>query len=254
MAGSTRVAVVSRNFAQRAWPNQDPIGKILLTAGATPVRLTIIGMVSDVEHGGRQFGANQQADVYLSIFQSPPRSPALLTLIVRTGTRTATVLPALQEVLKRNDPSLAIYDVQTLQARLDGQTSTGRFLVTLMASFALLGLTLAAVGVYAVIAYTVSQRTREVGIRMALGAHRSQVITQVVQQGLTPVLAGITFGLAALWYLQRFMGALLYGLSPLDPPTLASTAFLLILVGTTASLLPALRAARVPPVVALRHD
>jgi predicted permease len=253
IAGAERVLVVGETFAKRAWPNEPAVGKRLLTEGTAPIALTVVGVVPDLSHSGLQ-GAQEQPDVYVAVFQSPPRSPSLLTLFVRTTAPAPTVVNALRPILRDIDPNLPFYDVQTMEARLGAQTSTGRFLVTLMGAFGVLGLILATVGVYGVIAYTVAQRTREIGIRMALGATRSTVMWHVMLQTLVPVVAGVAVGYACIWYLQRFVTSLLYGVSALDPATLIGAPLLLIAMAMLATCAPAQRAARIQPVTALRNE
>ncbi|HUQ81570.1 MAG TPA: ABC transporter permease [Gemmatimonadaceae bacterium] len=254
VAGGPRAILVSERLAKRTWPNESAIGKQLRAVGPTPNPFTVVGVVSDVAHSGLSVDgeASQTPDVYLSVYQSPPRSPALVTVFVRTSSEASSLLPAMRRVLKAIDPNLALYDVQTMAARLDAQTATGRFLVRLMTAFGALGLLLAAVGVYGVIAYGVAQRTREIGVRVALGASRSAIVRQVVGSGMTPVAMGAAVGLGGVWGLERFVRSLLYGVKPSDPLILAGTLLLLGLAGLVASWIPARKAASVEPLVALR--
>ena len=177
-----------------------------------------------------------------------------MTAFVRTAADAATLLPAMRRSLAGIDPNLAFYDVQTLAARLDAQTATGRFLVRLMTAFGALGLLLAAVGVYGVIAYGVAQRTREIGVRVALGASRGAIVRQVVGTGMRPVLVGAVVGVVGVWGLERFVRSLLYGVKPTDPFILAGSLALLGAAALIASWLPARRAAGVEPLVALRGE
>ena len=254
VATGPRVLVVSERFAKQAWPNESAIGKQLRSIGPTPTPWTVIGVVREVSHSGLDAEAAQIADVYISVFQSPPRSPALVTAFVRTNTDAATLLPAMRRILAGVDPNLAFYDVQTLGARLDAQTATGRFLVQLMTAFGVLGLLLAAVGVYGVIAYGVAQRTREIGVRVALGASRGAIVREVISTGMRPVLAGAIVGLGGVWALERFVRSLLYGVKPSDPVILVGTLLLLAGAALLASWLPARKAAGVEPLIALRGN
>ena len=254
VAGGPRAIVVSERLASRTWPGESAIGKQLRSIGPTPTPFTVVGVVSEVAHGGLSGESSQTPDVYLSVFQSPPRSPALVTVFVRTNADASTLLPAMRRVLAGIDPNLALYDVQTLAARLDAQTATGRFLVRLMTAFGALGLLLAAVGVYGVIAYGVAQRTREIGVRVALGASRGAIVRQVVGTGMRPVAIGAVVGLGGVWALERFVRSLLYGVKASDPVILIGTLVLLGAAGFIASWLPARKAASVEPLIALRGN
>jgi ABC-type antimicrobial peptide transport system permease subunit len=175
-----------------------------------------------------------------------------VTVFVRTNAEASTLLPAMRRVLAAIDPNLAFYDVQTLSARVNAQTATGQFLVRLMTAFGALGLLLAGVGVYGVIAYGVAQRTREIGVRVALGASRGDIVRHVVVGGMQPVLVGAALGVACVWGLERFVRSLLYGVKPGDPVILGGTLLLLGAAALLACWLPARRAAAVEPLVALR--
>jgi predicted permease len=257
VAGGPRAVVLSQRLANRVWPGESAVGKqlrgVTAAASATPPPLfTVVGVAADVAHAGLDVDAREAVDVYLSAYQSPPRSPALLTFFVRTRADVATLMPTMRQMLAAIDPNLAFYDVQTMRARLDSQTATGRFLVRLMTSFGVLGLLLAAVGVYGVIAYGVAQRTREIGVRVALGASRGTIVRQVVGSGMLPVVIGAVVGLGGVWALERFVRSLLYGVKPSDPVILVGTVALLAGAALGASWFPARRAAGVDPLVALR--
>ena len=252
--GAPVVAVVSERLAAIAWPGQAPSGKRLRVAGNTDIDITVIGVAADVKHGGLQTDDVPQADIYLNLYQWAPRSPSLVTLFLATQQSPDAVIPQVAPILRRVDGTLAFFDVRTMAQRLRDQTATGRLLITIMVAFAGIGLVLAALGVYGIIAYTAAQRTREVGIRLALGADRSVVFRQVIRQAITPVVAGVVLGGVSVAYFTRFLESLLYGLSPLDPAVLAATALALLLVAVVASWLPARRATRVDPVMALRTE
>jgi predicted permease len=252
VATGPRAILVSEKFAKRAWPNESAVGKQLRSIGPTATPYTIVGVVADVQHDGLSAEASETPDVYLSVYQSPPRSPALVTVFVRTNAEASTLLPAMRRVLGAIDPNLAFYDVQTLSARVATQTATGQFLVRLMTAFGALGLLLAGVGVYGVIAYGVAQRTREIGVRVALGASRGDIVRHVVVGGMQPVLIGAALGVAGVWGLERFVRSLLYGVKPGDPVILVGTLVLLAVTALVACWLPARRAAAVEPLVALR--
>ena len=254
VSGAPGAVVVGERFAREVWPGESAIGKRLIGEGASASVLTVVGVAADIEYGGLAVEESEAADVYFSALQFPPRSPPIATLFVRTDRASAPLAAALQAALRDIDPRLPFYDVRTMRARLDEQTATSRFLVRLMGLFAGFGLLLAAVGIYGVISYTVAQRVREIGIRVALGADRARVVRDVVQDALGPALAGVAVGLVGVWWLGRFVATLLYGVSAADAATLAATTLTLVLVAAAASWLPARRAARVEPLVALRAE
>lgn len=163
-------------------------------------------------------------------------------------------LAPVTRAIAARDPDLPLARVMTMDEVLAGAVQGQRFTMTLMAGFALLALFLSALGVYAVIAYSVSQRTREIGIRLALGADGALVRRMIVGQGLRPALIGVTLGLVAAAALSRFLAALLYGVTPLDPATYLSVPVLLLVVAVLSSAAPALRATRVDPALALREE
>jgi putative ABC transport system permease protein len=254
VAGGMRNIVIGSRLAAKLWPGESAIGKELRTVGGTPVPLTVVGVVADVEHSGRQTDSQAQDDIYISAFQSPPRSPAMLTLFVQSNLPPTELQTALQSRLRAIDPYLPLFDVQSMQQRLDAQTATARMLVWLMIAFATLGLVLAAVGVFGVISYSVVQRTREIGVRLALGATPSSIRRQVVGSALVPVVAGLATGMIGVWVAGRFVTALLYGVAPSDPAILAGTTVALLLVASLASWWPARVASSVPPMLALRSE
>ena len=253
-ATSPRVVVVSETFAKRTWPEGRATGRVLLTIGDNPQPLQVVGVAADVGHSGLQASDMQPMDLYASVLQWPARSPSMMTLLVRSALPTAVVRPALEDVLRGVDANLPFFNVQTMRARLDGQTTYPRFLVMLMNSFAALALLLAAIGVYGVISHHVGLQTREIGVRAALGADRSRITTHVLRHALVPVASGAAIGVAAAWGLSRVVASLLYDVSPFDVPTLLLAIGLVLVAGSVAAALPAWRASRVNPVVALTAD
>ncbi len=249
-----RVVVVNEALVRSAWPGKDPVGQRLFTESSPPVELQVIGVVADVGHDGLQTDDTPRADVYFSVYQSPPRSPSLLTLFARADESPSQLIRPLEARLRELDPALAFYDVETLRGRLDRQTTTARVLIVIMSTFAGLGLLLAGLGIYGIVGHAVSQRTREIGIRMALGAGPGKILAQVLRQSVAPVAAGLVLGLAGIVGLTRFLATLLYGLSPLDPITLAGTAGILLAVAGVASWIPARRAMQTQPTMALRAE
>ncbi|HKG92908.1 MAG TPA: FtsX-like permease family protein, partial [Gemmatimonadaceae bacterium] len=249
-----RAVVVSEAFARRVWPDAPAVGRRLRSLGPQPTPYTVVGVVGEVEHAGLTTDALRAADIYISVFQSPPRSPAVMNVIARTASaRPAELASALRAAIGEAAPGLPPFDVRTMEERLSEQTAGARLLVLLMGAFATLALALAAVGIYGVLAYVVAQRTRELGIRAALGARPGDLVRHVLSQGLRPVLAGVAVGAAGVLALTRLITAMLYGVSPTDPLTLAGVAALLLAVSAAACCVPALRAARVDPQEALRE-
>jgi putative ABC transport system permease protein len=247
--------IVSDEFARRYWPGESPLGKRLLSTGPGPTKtFTVVGLVRNVRHAGRDTGGLQQPDVYLPLYQFPPRTPALLTVMARTSGDPRALAAPLQSAMREALPDLPPYDVQTMAQRLGQQTARGRYAVFVMAGFAVLALVLASVGVYGLISYNVAQRTREIGIRLALGATRQSVLMMIVRRGALPMAAGIAGGLAAVVLLGRVIAGMLYGLDPLDPWVLGGAAGALAVIGLAACCWPAMRATRIDPTEAMRAD
>jgi putative ABC transport system permease protein len=253
IAGSPGALVVSEAFARRYFPGKDPVGQRLLTLGPSPLPMTIVGVVSDVRHSGLSTDFFEDPDVYVSLYQFPARTPATLTLIARAVADPSPAIAPLQAAVRAAAPELAPYDILTMEERLERQTARGRYAVVVMAGFAVLALALAAVGIYGLISYTVAMRTREIGVRIALGAHRTEVVWLVVRKGAIAVLGGVAVGLVIVGLGARVIAGLLYGLDPVDPPVLLLTALVLTAIGLCACLIPALRAARIEPVTAMRE-
>jgi putative ABC transport system permease protein len=253
-AGAPPVLIIGDAMAKRYWPGQNPIGKRLKGGNPKNPEITVIGMTAPIKHGGLLAQEGVDPDVYIPSLQSPPRSPSILTLLVRTSVPPKNLVNPIRGAVKEAASDLAVYDAATMQELLDRQTAQGRFLAFLMTVFSLLALTLAAIGVYGVISYIVSQRTREVGIRVALGARKGAVIGLVVRRAVSLVALGVAAGLVLAFAFNRFVQSQLYGVSPNDPATLAGTALVLLLVALAASFLPARRATRIEPVITLRAE
>ena len=247
--------IVSDGFARRYWPGEDPVGKRLLSAGpGTPRTLTVVAVVDDVEHAGFEAGGLEQPDVYLALYQFAPRTPALLTVMARVSGDPLAAIQPLQQAMREAAPDLPAYDVQTMAQRLNRQTARGRYAVFVMGGFAVLALALASVGVYGLISYNVVQRTREIGIRLALGSSRRAVLLMIVRRAAVPLTLGIAGGLLAVVLLGRVIAGMLYGLDPLDPWVLGGAALALATIGLAAACWPALRASRLDPLDAIRSD
>jgi predicted permease len=250
------VVVISRAAAQRLWPGESAIGK-RLKPGAYESPLPwfeVVGVVGDVNHRGLGGEVQSDPDLYLAIFQSPARSPTRMAVLVRTEGKPEALAAPVRQVIRELAPALTAYDVQTIEQRLAAQTTRGSSLVRLMTVLAGIALLLAMIGIYGLLSYSVTQRVREIGVRMALGADRGRVVGMIVRGALALIVAGLALGLVAVMLLNRFLTSLLYGVSPSDPGTLAATALLLLGVALAACCIPALQATRISPVSALRTE
>jgi putative ABC transport system permease protein len=240
------VVIINESLAKRIFPNEDPLGKRLKHAAQWQ---TVIGIVGDV----RQRRLNEEAYPQLYVPYADFKHTTM-TLAIRTKANPATLVPAVQREIQTLDPALPIFNVMTLDGFI-GRTIAGwRLSAWLLGLFAGLALSLAAVGIYGVLSYSTEQRTREIGLRMALGAQRSDVLRLIVGQGLKAVAVGIAIGLVAALALSRVMKSFLFGVTATDPLTFASVALLLIVVALTASYLPARRAAKADPMIALGRE
>ena len=211
--------------------------------------LTVVGVVSRVKQYG--VDADARVVVYLPHTQYASRS-SYVTL--RTSADPSSLIAPVRQALREFDADLPMYRVRTMEERVDASLARPRFAMTLLTVFASLALVLAAIGIYGVLAYLVSQSTRDIGIRLALGATEQNVLRLVLQQGAVVTAAGLLIGLAGAWALSRFMESLLFGVSGTDGGTFVAVALLLVPVSIAATLIPARRAARVDPMVALRVE
>jgi putative ABC transport system permease protein len=245
-----KVAIINRTMADKFWPHQDPIGKHFAHNDPHPKWFTVVGVVGDV----LQYGLDQTATAPEAYFPEYQDESSYLAVLVRTAGRPLDQLPTVRRVIHELDPQLPVANPRELEEVVTGSSSQQRFLALLLGLFAGLALLLAAVGIYGVIAYSVAQRTHELGIRIALGAGGRDLLRMVVGEGLRMALAGVIVGLAGAWGLTRFIASLLYGVRPSDPVTFAAVPAVLILVAVLACFIPALRATKVDPMVALRYE
>jgi putative ABC transport system permease protein len=246
------VAIVSQSLARRYWPGRDPVGSRLTfgdPADSATTWMTVVGVVGDVRQEGAVSPAYPQ--IYVPFAQVSSRS---MVVALRTGRDPLALVPALKQALARVDPNLALSRVTTMQQRLANTLARPRVNALVLAAFAATALILAALGIYGVIAYSVVQRTREMGIRVALGARAEDVLGMVMRQGLTPVLIGLGIGLGAAAVGSRVLRSLLYGVAATDLATYAAVAAFLAAVAVAASYVPARRAARSDPMTALRTE
>jgi putative ABC transport system permease protein len=208
----------------------------------------VVGVVGDVRHTA----LNQESPCIY--FAAPTRVAVLMDVVVRTAGSPMGVLSAARTAIHGIDPELPLSNVRTLEDYVYSNAAQPRLNAALLAVFAVVALLIAAIGVYGVLAYSVNQRTREIGLRMALGAQQTGVLRWIVGQGMLVALAGIAIGLAGAYALSRLLAALLFGIQPRDPATFAAVAALLATVALAACLVPARRASRVDPIVALRDE
>ncbi len=249
-ADSPQAMVVSSAFVKRYFPNEEPIGRRIIFDGKDEKPREIVGVVGDIRRNG--LDVDVQPEMYVSFVQNPERR---LNLIIRTDAHDVTqVAPAARAQIKEFDQNQIIWRVQTLEELLGTSVAPRRFNMMLLGSFAAVALVLAMVGLYGVMSYSVSWRTHEIGIRMALGAERADVLRLVVRQGMTMTFVGLALGLIAAFFMSRVLVGLLYGVSAKDPLTFAGVSIVLLVVALLACLIPARRATRVDPIIALRTE
>jgi predicted permease len=243
------VAVINETLARRYWPGEDPVGRRLSYDWGDWVSVEVIGVVGDVRFRGVDLAVDPE------IFRPHAQDPGtFMNLVVRAAVEPATLDAAVTRAIRDLDPLLPVANVRTLEDYYAATLAEPRLNLWLFGAFALLALTLAAVGVYGVISYTVAQRTREIGIRMALGAERGAVAALVVRHGLGLAALGAAVGLGGALALTRLMESLLFGVGTADPLTFAAAPLVLIAVAAVACLVPARRASRVDPTVTLRYE
>jgi predicted permease len=252
----SRVAVVNEAFARRYWPGGNPLGRHIR---AYERDVTIVGVVADTRGtcgqsgcagtGAGRLDRTPEPEVYL-----PNTGTTLGYVAVRTAGLPSAVVASLRAAVKELNPRAVVTEVHTMEQAIDESLDHRRVVMYLLGAFAGLALVLAALGLYGVISFSVTQRTREIGVRMALGANAGQVRWMVMLQGLRLVVVGLVIGLGAALALTRLLASQLYGVSATDPATFATLAAVVLAVSAAASLLPARRATRIDPMVALRAD
>jgi putative ABC transport system permease protein len=245
------LAVVDANLARQAWPNENPIGKKILYRPRTKSQqwVEVVGVVEHVKAGG--FREEGRSQIYLP-YQSYPLYD--LTLMVRGKGDLLALGSSIKREVEQMGTRRPVHTIRMMGDYVARQTAETRFMLTLISLLAGIALLLCLIGLYGVIAYAVSQRTREIGIRIALGAQARDVLGLTLRQGMALVLAGVAAGLIGAFALTRGLSGLLFGVSATDPLTFMLVALLLCVVALVACYLPARRATRINPVVALRHE
>ena len=250
---SPNVAVISQALARQRWPNQDPIGQIIdfgnMDGNLRP--LTIVGIVGDVRAKGLDFPPS--SIIYVDYRQRGMSANSSPTILMRSAAPTGEIVPTVRDVFRDLAPDVPVR-FSTFQDEIGGWLADRRFLLLLVGLFAALALILAAVGIYGVVAFSVTRRTQEIGIRMALGAQRAQVLKMVLWQGLKLAVVGVAIGVTLSLALTRFLTGLLYGVKANDPLTFAAMVIVLISVALAACYIPARRVAKVDPMEALRYE
>jgi putative ABC transport system permease protein len=250
--GAPPVAIINETLAKRYFPNVDPVGRRIKSGG--PERpnnawMTIVGVVADVKYDGL---ATPTDPTFYEPFRQAPYDAQFVVL--RTSAEPQSVVAAARGIVAALDKDLPLADVKTMDERMAESVAPPRFRTTLVSLFAFIGLVLAAIGIYGVMAYAVSERTHELGVRLALGATSRDVLRLVFGEAIMLAAIGVTLGIAGALATTRLMAALLFGIEPTDAVTFAALAAVLVATALAASYVPARRAMRVDPIVALRYE
>ena len=234
-------------MAKFFWPDEDPLGKMFSQGSDTGPWRQVIGIVGDVP----QWGLTQKP---IPEAYDPFDGRSRQFLVLHTSAPPAAITPQVRRALAKIDSTLPLYSIRSMDEVVSGQAQGQQFLSTLVGSFAALAALLACIGIYGVISYLVTQRTREIGIRMSLGAGRSRVLAGILREGMTLAALGLLLGVAGSYAAGKLLRTLLHEVQPGDPAIVAATALLLALVTAIGCFIPARRAARVDPIIALRYE
>src|SRR5271170_5844566 len=244
-----QVAVINEAMARTYWPNADPLGRRLKVEPTKPDWITVAGIIADARI--ESLAGASVPQLYLSAYQTREKE---LAIFLR-GQLNAAALPAqVREQVQSVNPELPVFGAQTLDDALSASLSERRFSMEIVALFAVTALLLAALGIYGTISFMVSERTHEIGIRLALGAQRGKILEMVLRQGLGLAISGAAVGLVGAVIASHLMAGLLYGVRPTDPLTFVGVTLVLTAVALVACYIPAWRAMRVDPLIALRHE
>jgi putative ABC transport system permease protein len=248
-ADAPPVVVINETLAKQAWPGEDALGRRLSDGGDNSPWMTVVGIIKDAHRADVTRAI--RPELYTSILQATARTQ---TLLVRTAGDPNAIVSAVRRELQAIDPQLPLFNVTTLERELSLTLTQPRFQAVLLTVFASIALLLATIGIYGVTSHAVSQRTQEVGIRMAMGAARRDVLRLIFVQHLRPALAGLALGLLGAFALSRSLQGLLFGVGATDPMTFTLVGVALLAVAAVACWIPARRATRVDPLVALRTE
>ncbi len=244
-----QVAVVNEAFARTWWPGGNAIGKRVNLSPAKPEWITVVGVIADARTESLEETSVPQ--IYLSLFQ---RRDKELAIFLRGRLDTAAIPEEVREQVQSVNPELPVFGAMTLPQVVTGSLSQRRFSMEMVLLFALTALLLAGVGIYGTISFLVSERTHEIGIRLALGANRRKILGMVLRQGLELAIVGAAMGVVGALIVSHLMAGLLYGVAPTDPLTFVGVALVLTAVALAACYIPARRAMRVDPMIALRYE
>jgi putative ABC transport system permease protein len=252
------VVVIDEALAEQHFQTEDPIGKRISQSSSGTPSYEIVGVVRHVEHNNLDGQASRSPQFYLAFNQIPPdRLPGSvrrINLLTRTEVEPLSLAPAVRAEIAALNKDQAVFNVRTMEQIVSQSVAPRRFSMLLLSVFAVVALVLASIGIYGMMSYAVAQRTREIGLRMTLGAQRGNVLRMVIGHGMKLALVGIALGLVASVALTRTMKSLLFGVSATDPTTFVGLALLLTLIALLACWFPARRATRVDPIVALRYE
>lgn len=249
LAGKTPVVIIDEFMAEQLWPGQDAVGKRIHMVESDLPWHTVVGVVGRVKH--ESLDSDPRIAFYLPQTQYPARA---MTVVLRARGDPAALSLAAKQQLRGIDPELPMYSVRTMSERVEESLARRKFSMLLLGIFAGVALVLATIGIYGVMAYLVSQGTREIGIRMAIGATQREIVKLVVFQGMTLAISGLAIGLAAAFFFARLMRSLLFGISAADPATFGAISLLLTVTALLATYVPARRASRVDPILCLRAE
>ena len=252
------VIVIDEVLARQHFPDEDPLGKRLKQPSPDSPSYEIVGVIRHVEHYNLDAQKSVQPQFYTNFNQTPlqtlPNSVRRINLVVRTEVEPLSLASAVRGQIAALNKDQAVFNVRTMEQMVMQSVARRRFSMMLLTVFAVVALALASVGIYGLMSYAVAQRTREIGVRMALGAQMSDVLKLVIGQGMKLALVGVALGLVASVVMTRTMKNLLFGVSATDPATFAAITVLLALVALLACFVPARRATKVDPMVALRYE
>jgi putative ABC transport system permease protein len=245
------VALISQRMAERWWKSESPIGKHIRLGGADSKSpwLTIVGVVGDIMHN--PYDREPRRTIYVPL----PQAPQLwMDIGVRTAGDPLALGPAVRAAIRAVDREQPVTELQTMERAIHNRAIGLNYMAVLMGVFGLLALALSAIGVYGVMAYMVSEQTREIGIRMALGAERENVLAMIFRRGMLTVGAGLVVGLPAAWGFARLMASLVFGVAANDAATFVAIPLALVSAASLAIYIPARRATKIDPIVALRYE